>query len=482
MRRSLLVAGGELVHLARSRLAVIGLISLVLLSTIAAATSAAQMNAERAVRSALQTETDELFEDQPARHPHRMVHYGTYAYRPVSALASFDPGVDTFSGTTIYLEGHRQNSATFGAVRENSGLMRFGELTPAFVLQTLAPLLLIFLGFSMVSRERECGTLRQLRTHGANGLPIVLGKGLALSCVALAAFAPALVALAWVASTASGEAAAAALVAAGYALYLLVWVSLIVAVSSLVRASRASLVILVTAWALIVVVAPRGAAEVASGMAPLPTRAETDLHLAAELRQLGDSHNPDDPFFTAFRARVLAENGVSRVEDLPFNYRGALSAEGEALTSRLFDEYMAKTAAIQRKQAGIVSAFALLSPAIASRQVSMAGAGSDLETHLRFLDQAEAYRFDMIQRLNGMHRDLLTFEDDSGRSVDPEAERRTRVATENWATIPDFVFQPTTADERRAAMAPAFLIMAAWLLLGLILCFSGARRLNQDEQ
>lgn len=477
-----MIAGAELQHLARSRLAVIGLVSLILLSAIAAVTSADYMSAERAMRAAQQVETDELFEDQPARHPHRMVHYGTYVYRPASTLAGFDPGVDPFSGTTLYLEGHRQNSAIFGAVRENSSLMRFGQLTPAFVLQTLTPLLLVFLGFSVVSRERESATLRQLRTHGARGWEILAGKGAALAAVAFAALVPAFAALAWIGLAAPADAAASLQIAAGFTLYLLVWVALIVAASALIPSSRGSLVALVSAWAFIAVIAPRGAAELASRLAPLPTRAETDLRLAAELRQLGDSHNPNDPFFAAFQARLLAEHGVSRVQDLPFNYRGALSAEGEALTSRLFDEYFAETADLQRKQAAVVSTISVFSPAIATRRVSMVGAGTDFETHLRFLGQAESYRFDMIQRLNGMHRDLLTFADDGARSNDPEAERRTRVAAENWAAIPDFSFAPTTDVERRDAMLPAFLVLFGWLAAGVGLCVLGARVLERSEQ
>lgn len=145
MNRSLIIAAAELRLMLRSRLALVGVVTLLLLSAIAAVTSAVQMTEAARARAQAQTETDEQFEAQPDRHPHRMVHYGTYALRPVGPLAAFDPGVDSFTGTVVFLEGHRQNSATFGAARESSDLLRFGQLTPAFVLQTLAPLLLIFL-------------------------------------------------------------------------------------------------------------------------------------------------------------------------------------------------------------------------------------------------------------------------------------------------------------------------------------------------
>lgn len=481
MNVPLRIAAGELLLLARSRVALIGVLALLLLSAIAAFTSGAQMQAERDYRASLQVETDALFDAQPARHPHRMVHYGTYVYRPISPLAAFDPGIDPYTGTTLYLEGHRQNSAMFGAVRENSSLMRFGQLTPAFVLQTLAPLLLAFLGFSMVTRERETATLRQLRLHGASGASIILGKTIALGSVALLALAPALIALIWISLAYPLEASAALLLGFGYALYLVVWSLMIVGVSAFVATSRTSLVTLVAAWVFIAVIAPRGASEWAARAAPLPTRAETDLRLGAELRSLGDSHNADDPFFAAFRARTLAQYGVSRVEDLPFNYRGALSAEGEALTSRLFDAYFERSAATQRKQAQIVANFGVFSPTISVRRMSMVAAGTDLETHLRFLEQAEAYRFDLIQRLNTYHRDLLAFADDAKRSRDPEAERRTRIAAENWARLPDFRFTPASAHARHAELSAAFLALGGWLAFALVLCGLGARRLEGEQ-
>jgi ABC-2 type transport system permease protein len=76
MSKAWRIARAEWALLARSRVALIGMIALVLLSVIAAVTSAAQAQAELTQRQTLQIETDALFEAQPARHPHRMVHYG----------------------------------------------------------------------------------------------------------------------------------------------------------------------------------------------------------------------------------------------------------------------------------------------------------------------------------------------------------------------------------------------------------------------
>lgn len=481
MNRVLVIAAGEVRLMLRSRLALIGLVTLILLSAIAAATSWRQMETARLARAANQQAADAAFERQPDRHPHRMVHYGNYAIRPVGPLAAFDPGVDPFTGTVLYLEGHRQNSATFGAARESSGLIRFGQLTPAFVLQTLAPLLLVFLGFASVARERERGGLRALRAHGAGTGQIVAGKALALGCVALVAAAPALLALAFTAARSPAEAGVAALVGLGYFLYLAIWVLLIVAGSALARSGQGALVALIALWAVTVVLVPRAAAAWAGLSKPLPGRAETELRINADLRRLGDSHNPDDPFFAAFRARLLRQYGVTRVEDLPFNYRGALSAEGERLTSQLFRDYAAEAARIQRAQQAQVLALGWASPAIAVRRASMLGAATDLDTHLAFLERAEAYRFDMVQQLNRLHTEKVSAEDDAARSRDLAAERRTRVTAENWRAIPDFRFDAPAPAARAAGMGAPLLILALWLGAALAAAAFAARRLARSD-
>lgn len=482
MKRVWIIARGELRLMRRSRLALVGLVTLVLLSAVAAVTSWRQIETARLARAASQQAADAAFDRQPDRHPHRMVHYGSYAIRPVGPLAAFDPGVDPFTGTVLYLEGHRQNSTTFGAARESSGLIRFGQLTPAFVLQTLAPLLLVFLGFASIAREREQGGLRALRAHGASAGEIVAGKALALGLVAVAAAAPALLALALAAGQAPDETSVAALIALAYVVYLLVWAALITAASALARSSQAALIALISVWAVTIILVPRAAAAIAGITAPLPSRAETELRINADLRRLGDSHNPNDPFFAAFRARLLKQHGVAKVEDLPFNYRGAVSAEGEALTSKLFRDYAAASARIQREQSARLKSLAWASPALAVRHASMLGAATDLDTHLAFLAQAEAYRYDMVQRLNRMHTELVAAGDDATRNRDIAAERRSRVSAANWRTIPEFAFVAAPVAHRAIAVAGSLSWLALWFVAGAGLLAAGARQLGRADR
>jgi ABC-2 type transport system permease protein len=480
MSRIGLVAAAELRLMARSRLAVIGLLALLALAAVAALTSARQTGLTSEIRHAQQHAAEAAFDAQPDRHPHRMAHFGSYAIRPMSPLAAFDSGVDPFTGVVLYLEAHRQNSATFGAARESSDLVRFGQLTPAFVLESLAPLLLIFLGFAMVARERETGGLRLLRAHGATGFDIVGGKALALAVAAGAAVLPAWLALGVAAARDVREAGVSAVIGLGYTAYLLAWVCAIAAVSALARSSRAALIGLFALWAVCVVIVPRLSAAWATSSIALPSKAETDLVIQAELRQLGDSHNPDDPYFNAFRARVLASYGVAKVEDLPLNYRGLLSAEGEKLTSKLFADHAARAAAIQAAQSRQQALASWVSPSVALRRLSMIGAGTDLSAHLSFLDQGEAHRFQLVQALNRIHATQVNAQADALRSKDQEAQKRSRVSSDNWRTIPDFSFVATTPAQRLAAMLGWLAQLGLWLAFAAILLWGGARRLNRE--
>jgi ABC-2 type transport system permease protein len=462
MSRVRAIAVAQLRLFGRSRLAVVALVLLAMLSAIAAITGAAQASRMAADRATAQVAANTEFANQPDRHPHRMVHYGTYALRPLGPLAAFDPGVDAFAGSLIYLEGHRQNATTLGAARESSGLIRFGQLTPAFVLRVLVPLLLVFVGFAMIVAERQAGLFTLQLSHGANAGELIVGKALALAVVAGVAALPALAALGWSAAQSPAEAGIAALMAVAALLWLGLWVLGITLVSARARSAQSALMALVLAWAVLVVLVPRAAAGVAALAHPLPTKAETDLIIHQELRALGDSHNPNDPHFAEFKAGLLKRYGVSRVEDLPFNFRGALSAEGERLTSQLFARHAADTAAVQMQQHRLLALVGVISPAVGFTQASMAGAATDLASYIAFLDAAEAHRYRLIQSLNGLHTWQVRGADDAARNKDPIAERQSRVSARFWADQRPFHHAGPTMADRMAGMLPGLAAMLLW--------------------
>jgi ABC-2 type transport system permease protein len=471
-----LIARDELRLLRRNRVAVIATMLLVLLTLVAVATSWAHQRGIADLRDRQQHGAETAFKAQPDRHPHRVVHYGTFIFRPLGPLAAFDPGVDAFTGNSMFLEGHRQNSANFGDVRQSSLLVRFGQLTPAFVLQIVAPLLLIFLGYGALARERERGTLRLLMLQGVSRGSLVGGKLIALGTVALVAGLPAMIGFVAIAGQPGALALPMLVTAIGYLAYLAWWTVVILLVSATVRRSRDALLALVALWAVTTVLLPRVVPDVASAAVPLRNRLQTDVAIARDLRQMGDSHNPADPHFATFKQSVLDRYGVDRVEDLPVNYKGVVGMEGERLTSSLFARYTGESYAAQERQIALVDAAGILSLTIAVRALSMAAAGTDFAGHRRFLDQAEAYRYALVQRLNRMEAEDVSYADDIAE--DAGADRRKRVSATNWSAMPDFSFARASGSDLTSGALSGLAIVLGWLAAAAMMLALATRRLG----
>ncbi|MFC0252748.1 ABC transporter permease [Massilia consociata] len=438
----------------RNQVAVAAGVLMLALTLAAILVSHERVRAVNAERARFQASADEQWHSQPDRHPHRVVHYGHYVFRPLSPLAFFDFGVDPFTGHTLFLEGHRQNSANFSDAGQSSVLLRFGQLTPAFVLQVLTPLLIVFLAFGSVARERERGQLRLQLTQGVKGTTLLAGKLAAHAAIAMLLASPAFVALGAIAVLHGAVAAEALAILAGYALYLLVWAVAAVLVSALLPRARDALLALVGGWIVTAILLPRVMPDFATMDIERPTRIETEVAIHERLKALGDSHDPDDPYFSRFRQQVLAKYGVARIEDLPVNYGGLVMQEGERLTSELFDEFMRADYERQTAQSGIVHRAALASPVIALRRMSTALAGTNLDSHTRFLFEGEKYRYRFVQALNRLHTTEIRYQND----------RDQRVGKHHWDDTPRFGYAPAPFAEVAPRHAwPAFALLGGWL-------------------
>lgn len=393
---------------------------------------------------------------QPDRHPHRVSHYGYLAFRSRTALSFFDSGVGTYAGAAVFLEAHRQNPANFSEAGQSAATARIGELTPALVLQLLVPLLIFFLGFGIVSGDRENGTLALTLAQGVPPHVLVMGKVLGLAVIVALVLAPGLLitlGLTWISGPASPGRLAA--LAAAYSLYFAVCALIAVAVSTVQRSSRAALTALLLLWVAGWVAMPRALQAWGAARAPAPSRAAFDAAIEANLEHEGDSHNPDDEHFAALRARVLAEHRVSSVADLPFNYSALVMKEGEAISSRIFQHHYSQLIDTFRRQGEPLAWGSLVNPYLAVRRISSALAGSDLRHYVEFQRQAEAFRFAMVQKLNDLHLTEISAQNDRGQ----------RLSRERWQSFPAFSFRPPQLAELSGELWPAGAAMCAWVFI-----------------
>jgi len=248
----------------------------------------------------------ERWESNPDKHPHRMAHYGYVAFRQKYPLSFFDYGLDSYVGNVVFLEAHRQNSVNFSEASLSNGLLRFGEISAALILQLLVPLLLFFWGFALIAGERETGTLRLVLSQGISWSELIIGKTLGLFSLSLLLLIPTILL------------ALLLLFFGDFMSLLAVWVS------AKSNTSKTALIQLIGCWLFFTLLLPKLSQVTGQVFYPTPSKIEFDTAVEHELIQLGDSHAPNDPHFTGIRDSVLAANNVSSVKELDFNYGGLI--------------------------------------------------------------------------------------------------------------------------------------------------------------
>jgi ABC-2 type transport system permease protein len=463
-----LIAADELLYWLRSHLALGGVLIFMLLIIATSILNAVRINNEAHIRTHQQTESEETFLAQPDRHPHRMVHYGHYLFRTPTPLSIVDPGLDAVTGQSIFLEGHRQNTAMFAESAASADLGGLAWLNPAMVYQLFAPLIIIILGYGSVVREREASTLSSMLAIGVTGRQLLAGKALALIICTMFLLLP--LALGGMLALSKGESIAAVFALLGiYFLYLVVWTLLTLLVSTLFKKRSTVMAAIIGVWLILCLVLPSIAVNFATGSEPLAGKIETDLKMLSDLRKLGDGHNANDPAFQKLRADLLKKHKVDRIEDLPINYRGIVAVEAEQKLTEVLNEYADSRMAIEAKQEDIISTYGALTPALAIVFASRSIAATDLAHYHRFQREAESVRFDFVQGLNRAHVEELSYQDDINRNKDEASWLRARVDASNWQVLDQFSFQAASVSQRIENALSSIGMLLAWLVISLVL-------------
>lgn len=411
-----------------------------------------------------------LWVSQDQKNPHSAAHYGTYAFKPKFPLSLIDQGVDKFAGISIFLEAHRRNEAQFVAAADQTGLARFGDLTPDFILLFIIPLLIILMGYNAFGKERENGTLKLLQSQGVPVWKLALGKwwGLFLPILVLASgiFLLAGVLLAAVPDFGLFSWSALGLMIGTYLLYYAVFTNITLMVSGWSNRSSLSLVLLLTVWIIACLATPKGASNLADIWYPFPTQEEFAAQITKDKQKGLDGHNPWSEASKELEREVLAEYGVDSVHQLPFNFDGYRMQKGEEHEAEVYYKHYALLKEQYQHQTRFYRLSAIASPFLPARFLSMAIARTDYHLHWDFADAAEQYRVKMMEALN---MDLA-----SNTKYGDWAYRADRTL---WENIPDFNYQPPALGLIIADNASNFLLLFGWLLLSFVGLFWIIRKL-----
>ena len=411
------------------------------------------------------------FSEQTAKHPHSAAHLGIYAWKPAAPLSMLDPGINAQTGMTFWLEPHVIAPAKLKPEQSLTALEKATRFSPAEVLRFFAPLLIILVGAALFAGERETGTLRQTLSIGVSRWQLLKGKAVVTAAAPLFLLGVfVIVGVLGIAFSSppfapSDTAMRLTLLTAGFLLYILMWVALALGVSALAGSVRMALIVLVSLWALQTWVIPQAAGNLARINAPvLAPPAFVSRVMATQKEREAKL----DALLMNAKEKMLVENHVTKLTDLPFNPDGILWPIHEAFLNSIYDEEIARQRAAFDRQQRDLLIVSVLAPSLALRDWSMAAAGTDYAHHLHFADVAEAYR-----------RQLVDYSYDALLNTPYGALYKDVLVSREWFEArPDFDYTPMGVGDGVRSAVPSLLILLVWSLAAVGLAGWAVQRLK----
>jgi ABC-2 type transport system permease protein len=365
-----------------------------------------------------------------------MAHFGSFAFRVKHPLSIFDFGLESYTGNAVFLEAHKQNTINFSEASFSTSSLRFGEISLALVLQIILPLIIVFLGFSAISADRENGTLKVMLTQGATWKEILIGKSLGLMAFAGLIVIPVFVfTLAFVifSKTDVGDQLLPRYTGTvlSYFVFLTVVCVITIVVSATSSTSKNALLKLLGTWLVLAVILPRTTQALGSYFYSAPSKIEFEAAIEEDVLKTGDSHNPDDPYYKHLKDSLLQAYQVDAVEKLPFNYGGVVMREGEKISANIYNRHLKELMLIYDRQNSLTKVSAFINPFGAIRNVSMALSGTDFESYKVFQEEAEEYRYLLAQRMNELQIELIS-------NVRTPHDKPHAISSSHWKELPDF--------------------------------------------
>ena len=466
-----LVFAREFVEFARNRRVVAIVFGSMLLLLVGLATGLSTVRAIQEQTTQAHAADEAVFVAQGVKNPHTAAHFGRVAFKPLAPFAVFDPGTTAYLGQAIWLEAHTRSPAMLRRAEDEIELSRLADFSVAGLLALVVPLLIVIIGGPTIAAERAQGTLGQALGAGikissvfGGKLLAVVGAGAAVSVIMIVG---ASLSVALVAPSLGDVAVRAGVLIVGYSVYAVGFAALALGVSACARSPAAAQLLLLSLWAMVVVVVPRLAGTVARQAFPTPDAsrfwADTASAVAAERPKL------DSPEFQRTAREVVAralDGGTFDTETASVVNTAAVRLEvGEIFSRRVYGQIYAELFLTYERQRSVRRWFSVLSPTIALRQMSAAVCGTDVAAHQHFSEAAERTREAVVRRMN---EDMLVNGAKQGFQYTANQDL--------WAEIPTFTYRPLTGieDVRRASTDLG--VLAAWSTAACLIAWLVVRR------
>jgi ABC-2 type transport system permease protein len=410
--------------------------------------SAARVDADLAAKSrADAAELDRkpnplIIATRDPRNPYGFAHFQMQhsIVLPATPLAALTVGQSDLLPQTLLLNPGPPPSLLGSAEPENPYRLLIGPFDAAFVVVSLAPLLVIALTFGLVAGERERGTLPLLLAQPLTLRAWIAGRlaprallGLLLLAALTAGFlfvspSPALV-LSPASASAAPRLALWLAVALAYGAF---WFALSLAVATRRGSSAMHALVLASLWLGLVVLVPAGINLAVKTLHPVPSRIEQVLAMRASTDEIA-----------AQTSRHLAAYYEDHPEFAPKAGAATEYSEIRFITNEKLDRALAPVLARYdaqlARQQSLVERLSFLSPALLAHAAFADAAGTGLARHREFLRQAVTH-----------HADLRAF-------FNPRILKKEKFTA--WDEVPAFTFDEEPTEAAAARIAPALLAL-----------------------
>lgn len=410
------------------------------------------------------------WENQGVKNQHVAAHFGMYLFKPSSDLAWWDPGVEKFQGTAIYTEAHKRNQALFKAVQDSPALGLWGELTPAFVMMVLMPLLAIWMSFGQITQEKSNGTYRLAMSQGIHPLRWMSSKALAVWLAMLLLVVPTFLIGGWLVSEKGGIPffnLRGVLLLGSYLLYLGIFIHLSLGLSARMNKSNLVLVLMLGFWVISLWIVPKLGTQLANQLYPTPNDKAFHDAIIADIEREGiPSHAPPNQRKLEAIQAMLNEYGVDSVEALPVNFNGLRLQASEEANAPILDQHYQRIYDLYHHQEQVYDISGLLSPFILIRRLSMGLCQTDQWTHIAFIEACESYRRKYVKILN----------DDIVKTGEAGVSWNVKADNQMWESIPKFDHTLPSIQTFFVYYGTSMALLGTWFLVAFVFWILGAKR------
>jgi len=384
---------------------------------------------------------------------------GTKITKQPQVLSTIAIGIQDAVGRNATVNVAYDPKLTDSKYDSNPVFAIFGELDLTLIVKIVLSLIAILFTFDAIVGEKERGTLKLTLSNRVPRDQLILGKAIgSFLSLAIPLVIPFLIGLIILnlypdIHLAGGDWARIGLIFVFYLLYLMVFFTLGLFVSSRTNRSSSSLFILLFAWVIFIFVVPKLSVMISKYISPVPSVHEVNAQKDAFLQQIQGSAPQR---FQKWREENPSEDSDEyreKIKKFLEELQQDLTAQIDAKNKEIEDAFQAK----RRTQESLALNISRISPASAVTFSALSLARTGIHEHERFLNSIKTYKPIFTKWVN----------EKMIRSINFQSSEQPKPVLDD---MPQHEFNPMNLGESFSLALPDLIILA----LMTILLFVGA--------